>query len=370
VEVLEKTCINIHGRDESMVVEGVAYWRVGQLPFVASALADDPCSTMFEQPPVDATVLRDVFVKYGGSACHCYLLARSGAEQWAWEARLKKEITGLHDTSSYEAVLNGSIDHLDPRIPLQVFTIIRDEDGLPSLSIVSPYVGGRIYDDALGKNASQFWTFFNMFMSVPAARSSAGWLWQSHVKHTFCEGKRQALRPAVLQSNPAPAPTTNKGNRFKRPRLSTHYFDVNISIQSNVTHGTIDDLARKLHRLASGHTLLIPGASNQATSDLCLHSPGHMTLFQATVAPDHDIKASGLDFLWDAVAQATRESAITGLKLPSAENKWRIVFVVPSHVRDKWAVPQKIDFGGKKPKRQWEKYLEQYVLVLPADEGK
>ena len=66
-----------------------------------------------------------------------------------------------------------------------------------------------------------------------------------------------------------------------------------------------------------------------------------------TVGENHSIKASGLDFIWDAIRDAEMMADSKGkletLKsfLPRKDNKWRLVFCVPRRVEDKWSRCQK-----------------------------
>ena len=98
-------------------------------------------------------------------------------------------------------------------------------------------------------------------------------------------------------------------------------------------------LAEKLSNFvfSTKHSLLLqPGSRNQVTFDaFSISRDGIVTIFQMTVGENHSIKASGLDFIWDAIRDAEMMADSKGrletLKsfLPRKDNKWRLVFCVP-----------------------------------------
>jgi hypothetical protein len=104
----------------------------------------------------------------------------------------------------------------------------------------------------------------------------------------------------------------------------------------------------------------MPGQMNHVTFDFSISADGQVTIFQPTVSGDHDIKASGLDFIWDAVSDTHRTNPRAKLQA-SVTRKWRFVFVVPKRIAEKWKTARSIEISGSK--RKWNN-IEQFVVAM------
>ena len=100
-----------------------------------------------------------------------------------------------------------------------------------------------------------------------------------------------------------------------------------------------------------------------------------------TIAESHSVKASGLDFICDALRQTKavittgdmgkeKVDELLGKYKPGKQKKWWLVFCVPQDVGHKWNKWQCIEYQGKKQKHKWEHYIEQFVVEFEAGPGK
>jgi len=92
-------------------------------------------------------------------------------------------------------------------------------------------------------------------------------------------------------------------------------------------------------------------------------------LYQVTSAQKHPLRASGFDFLWDALtltrgkSDGRYDSKIKQL-FPSKKRPWRVIFAIPRRVHRIWKKPQRIYYRDLKPRRQWDLYVKQFRMVL------
>ena len=260
-----------------------------------------------------------------------------------------------------------SFEITDPivfRVSSQILTVIPNGSRQPVIDFVSPHVGHCMYELVLRNDATDLWNWFNVFWSVPESRASAGYIWQPHVMRDMSTGSPRTLVPRSL---PLSEPTRSKKHRVNKPSLS-------LPLQPFIVHGDKSSLGllirSNLPQLQSRQLSFRPGASNQATFDFFTISRERtITLFQSTVSTSHSVKATGLDFIWDALNHAkngaTKDEGKTIQGLFPTKTKWRLIFVVPKRVEHSWQSWQNIDFGGRGPRRQWGNYIEQSVLEYP-----
>ncbi len=326
--------------------------------------------TTFEAPPLKGDALQDVFIKYGQSARHCYKLAGDESVRLAWEESIPTLLLGIPSADTFmRNVLGGSVDPNSDSIlktSSQLITIRPDDHRQPLVSLVSKHIASHLYNIVLKQDNRMFWSYFNQFWKVPQSRSTAGWLWESHAIAQLSTGKKQRVELIRLP--------------YTQPRTSDRAF-VELPFPNYRTHGSEEQLATDLagmaQSLSSGSSVLfVPGAKNQKTFDaFSIYPLEVVNIFQMTSSEDeHSAKASGLDFLWDALSRAKNltDSAyrpyVEKLK-PSKTRKWRLIFVIPKRVASDWTKLQSIDYRGIKPKRAWGDYVEQFVMVLD-DEGR
>jgi hypothetical protein len=315
--------------------------------------------TLFESPPVDGATLRDVFIKYGRSARHCYKLAKDPVERDAWEQSIPM---------TFRSNLAGNdLDHNSERIlkaSSQLITILPNEDRRPQVELVSKHVALHLFAIIDEHRAENFWEYFDQFWSVRRSRPTAGWLWESHVLRRELLGKE--IRHVPLQSLPL-------------TQSQSSSLGIDLPFSSVVRFGTVEALAKQLARViptlfsrnsTRQKILFVPAIPNQATLDaFSISHGGLIELYQVTSARKHPLRASGFDFLWDALILAQDEldsryySKINQL-LPSKTRPWRVIFAIPRRVHRIWKKPQQIDFGDLKPRRKWTSYIKQLRMVL------
>ncbi|KAM6499073.1 hypothetical protein JOM56_004581 [Amanita muscaria] len=140
--------------------------------------------TEFISPPLDASALRDVFIKYGRSARHCYDLVGNSATIAQWEKQIPNLLTGMPDISVFEGSIAGNTMHYMAenimKATSQLITIIPDTDRQPHVTLVSRHIAGHFFRAVLEHNYEMFWSYFNQFSSVSETRTPAGWLWELH----------------------------------------------------------------------------------------------------------------------------------------------------------------------------------------------
>jgi hypothetical protein len=305
-----------------------------------------------------------VFVKYGKSARHCLKLARDQTAITAWEKNIPPLLMSIPDPGSFQAQLAGGGVSINSdqvlKASSQIITVVPEEDRRPQVDLVSKYISSRLYDIVLQSDAKKFWDYFNQFSSVEKSRTSAGWLWESHVlRRELSKGRKRTVPLQRL-------PVTESG-----PRSVAIYLPFSEVIIYGNQENLAQHLALVIPSLAPGTcALFIPGAQNQATFDaLSISADGAVKVYQPTVGKTHSVKSSGLDFLWDALVRAKdlveeRSRPKFEQLMPNKTRTWQVIFIIPEGVRHHWQRSQSIDFRGIKPKRQWKKYLEQFVMVL------
>lgn len=336
----------------------------GESPHLFLLLAlSDSHSAHFESPPVDGHVLRDVFIKYGRSARHCYKLAEDSTEQKDWEDSIPGALSTIPNPETFRSNLAGhNLNHgaeVVLRTSSQLITIFPRKDRRPQVDLVSKHVTSHLFDAIDLHKAERYWEFFNQFWSVKRSRQTAGWLWEPHVLN-------------VLSSD------TKRHIPFQHlPRTQSRLPPVGINLPFSAVHrfGHEEALATQLVKaipsLMTGQKILfIPAISNHATYDAFSVSDGGLIeLYQATVGEKHPLRVSGLDFLWDVLILAQdkidqRNRTKIKRLFPSGKRRWRVIFPIPQRVQPSWKKPQRIDFGHVTPKRQWRNYIEQFFMVL------
>jgi hypothetical protein len=257
--------------------------------------------------------------------------------------------TGLLHKGSLSHPFNETLN-----VSSQLISICPDGNRRPVVMLVSKHIALLLYEVVLRHDYQKFWQYFNQFWQVSRSHGAAGWLWEAHAIHRVLGGSDASESHSLIaltqpHSDPLPVELP-----FRKIR---HYGDVKSLARL---------LAEIVPSLRKGDScLFVPGASNQTTSDAFAVSAAlDVSLFQAAVAEDgkHSLKVKGFDFIWDAVAEATKltESALLRSLLPTKAQKWALIFVVPQRVSCHWIRPQSIDFGGVQPKRAWDDYIEQY----------
>ena len=314
--------------------------------------------------PLDSTILADVFVKYGASrygasARQGYLLAGDAAELSRWENSIPRKLKDIPDVDSFVNDIEGAeIDYTSQKIlnvSSHLVSIYPDSERMPEIVLVSKYIAVILYDTVLKLDHQMFWRYFNQFWRVPQSHGAAGWLWEAHAIHHVLHGSDDPWSHTLLA--------------LTKPHTGS--LVVELPFRDLRSHGDAEDLANRLvANVPSGRNCLFtPGAKNQATFDaFSISDTQNVSLFQITIARGkHSIKAAGLDFLWNTVSRAkslaSHPSSIE-LLTPTHKRKWRLIFVVPRRVAHDWTTCQVIDFGGVQPKRAWNDYIEQFVMVL------
>jgi hypothetical protein len=315
--------------------------------------------------------LWELYIRYGGSAGHCFRLARYPAYATMWERRIGTSFATIPNLDSVlKALQDGNTDTntVLADLPSQLITILPDEHRQPVISLVSRHAANHFYAAVLADNAVKFWTYFKQFSSHPLSRSPAGWLWQAHVLKLLKSANDESHPWKPLISSP-PVPSRKKVRL--QPRNTTLPFD------TVVVFGDVKSLAKMLVEVLNSsesfNAVFI--LDNNNTFDAFSISSGGVVIYQASITDGtHDAKATGLDLIWDAMNIAKKllegnTQAIQALNtLYPKHGKWLLVFVVPTRVRDSWKRAQNIDFGGKRRKRAWHKYIEQFVMVLDDHE--
>jgi hypothetical protein len=316
----------------------------------------------------DWETLRKIYRLYGGSARHCFLLTRSSVEVTSWENSIGGSLKDIPELESVKNALrdgNTEINKTLAELPSQLITILPDEHRQPVISLVSRHIATHFHAALLINDVVKFWTYFKQFSSHPQSRSPAGWLWQTHVLKLLRSENHESFASEPLIYSP-PVPPSKKARLQREIKLP---FDIVEDF------GDVKSLARLLADVLissqSFNAILIPAADNNDTFDAFSISNDGVVLYQATIRDGtHDVKATGLDFIWDAMNVARqllhgKSQAIKALdSLYPKCGQWSLVFVVPTRVGDCWKRAQNIDFGGKRKKRAWHKYLEQFVVVI------
>jgi hypothetical protein len=318
--------------------------------------------TKFQHTAFQSATLADVFIKYGGSryggsAHHGYILAGYAMELSHWEQAIPRLLKDIPNVNTFANYIQTGIAHTSERIlkdSSQLISICPDDKRMPEIVLVSKHIAFILYKAVLSLDYQKFWKYFNQFWRISQSHGAAGWLWEAHAIHRVLCGSDDPL------SHPLRALT----------QAHTGSLVVELPFRDVQEHGNAEDLAKHLARIVpsmhdGSNYLFIPGAKNQAT--FSISAGQNVSLFQITTTRGtHSVKATGLDFLWDAVSEAKEltTSPLVASLLPTTARKWRLIFVVPRRIAHHWKKPQDIDFGGVKQKRAWNDYIEQSVMVL------
>jgi hypothetical protein len=313
-----------------------------------------------------------VFIKYGGSARHCYKLAKTPFELASWEQSIPTSLSNIPNPATFSSNLAGNnLDHNSERVikaASQLITLFPDKNRQPQVTLVSKHIASHLYAVIAAQRAEGFWEYFNQFWSVGRSRPAAGWLWECHVlRHELSSEETRHLplqRLPLIQSQSSP-------------------LDIELPFSSVVEFGAMEALATQLVEViptlfsrdsTKQKILFRPAIPTQATLDAFSISHGGLVqLYQVTCARKHPLRASGFDFLWDAmnlardVLDSQYKSEIERLLFPSQLRPWQVIFAIPRRIQRIWEKPQRIDFGGLRPKRQWRSYIEQFRMVLKDD---
>ena len=305
-----------------------------------------------------------MFIKYGRSARHLYKLTREPQALDEWETAIPTLLRDIPNIETYASLLVGGQADAKSDATLkassQLITMYPSIHRQPRITLVTKYIANHLYQVVLKCNREKFWSYFNQFWSVSRTHTSAGWLWDCHVKKELSDGQKRSIPLVHL-------PIT------QTPPSAEQLIDLPFSMVQ--THGDQEDLAITLSEIspalaAGGPSLFIAGASNQATFDSFSIQPG-VDLHQHTIDENHSVKAKGLDFIWDSLVRAQElcppyRQEIASLK-PTKTKKWRVIFVIPRRISHLWKTPRPIDYAGLKPKRAWDDYIDQFVMVLDDD---
>lgn len=332
--------------------------------------------TKFESKTFDDETLWEVFTKYGGSARDCYRLAARPEQVERLEISLKYVAEDLPSPmvigDLYRGTGASSMNDELLEAFSQMITITPDSDRRPLIILTSPHIADLLYKTVLKHNVELFWQYFNQFSSEKQSHASAGWMWENRVISEELEraGNRVIQLERLKVDNRSDPPSTED----TRTRLD----QIHLPFSLIFNHGDENSLADEFVRFTNDPvkaTLFLPGRRNQATFNaFSISEDGLVTLFQPTVTQTHSIETSKLDFIWDAISKAqglaTGQAAqkIQGL-YPTETKKWRLVFCVPRRVQTHWKHYQVINYQGKQPKRQWEKYIEQFVVAFNDTQG-
>jgi hypothetical protein len=324
---------------------------------------------VIESPPLNASALRDTFVKYGRSARHVYNLIKKPREMTDWELRIVPLLRQIPDLSAFTEKLKGNLDYSNEAVlkaPSQIITVVPNQDRLIAVALASQHIGKRLYEAILCEDAVKFWAAFNLFWIVPETHGSAGHLWEPHARKQITGGMKGEHQ---LRRLPGKLPVQKKR---RHPEILT------LPFPEPTVYGDVASLANHLKIVflswingGTDRAFFAPGARNQATFDwFAISHEGMVQPFQGTVENGHhSTKATGLDFITDALLAARKllpknhKDFVTKF-FASASKNWHVTFVIPKRVGPHWKTAQPIDFGPKKARRQWERYVVEYVLEL------
>lgn len=198
---------------------------------------------------------------------------------------------------------------------------------------------------------------------MPESHTPAGWLWEIYAIFQLRNHSTPLRRlPQAFITTSSITTSSSSEPAKKKIRLEDGYVG---PFSDFTVYGDRKSLSEKLsHAICSGKANLFkPGAKNNATYDAFSISDDKVpvvTLYKPTIGQSHSVKAKGLDFLWDVLNGAPGGKKL----LPTKKKTWRVVFLVDENVGMHWNTAQTIDFGGIKPKHQWDSYIEQFVGVL------
>jgi hypothetical protein len=253
--------------------------------------------TKFETPAVNASTLKEVFLKYGRSARHVFKLARVPSDRDNWENMMQANLRRIPDLGTFQDLLqDNGIDIISPamvKMSSQLVSIYPSATRSLLITLVSQHIADHLFDAVLKDNNAKFCEYFNLFWAISEGHPTAGWLWESHVRHELSKGPKQKIPLIRL-------PTTNA-------HTSSGQLSMDLPFPKVKTFGNCEDLANGLVRIApilqdGSRLLFLPGAKNQATYD-AFAIPG-LQMANATIAPDHDLSPKGFDFVLDAAIRA------------------------------------------------------------------
>ena len=316
-------------------------------------------------PPLEALTLRNIFVKYGGSARHCYNLAKRPDKVTEWEEQIPDLLTRMPDIAIFEGYIAGNTLHNRVESAIKasslLITIVPNQTRQPCVTLVSRHIAEHFFRAVLMHNHESFWNYFNQFSSEPESRTPAGWLWELYAIRMALSTQGTHTTSIDLY-HLSPIESSQPPTKKIRPN------PIELPFSDVIDHGDQKALGEQLSTAIPSlsptkSTLYRPGARNQVTFSIT--GDNQVTLYQATIRESHVIKAKGLDFIWDGLKLAESQGMSAANKLlPSPARKWHLVFLIPKEAEKHWKTAQSIDFGGMKPKRQWGQYVEQFVGVL------
>jgi len=108
--------------------------------------------------------LRLIFRKYGGSARHCFNLAKCSAESEIFEHSLTIHFHALPDPSRLEkAQSNSPAVEDEGSLFSEVLIVVPDKDRQPMVPLASQYLTKRFYADMAHSDQEKFWSYFRLF---------------------------------------------------------------------------------------------------------------------------------------------------------------------------------------------------------------
>ncbi|KAN0073012.1 hypothetical protein V8E54_009126 [Elaphomyces granulatus] len=240
----------------------------------------------FKHKPINdefCEVLKHVFLKYSRSARAYYTFVRN--VKTIDDVEDSPEVTGIElsinefvkhppDTWTLRLLASERVGAglKDSDIVSQssdnVIAIRPDKDRRPSFTFSTRYIAESVSRGLEDRNAEEFW---EMDVGMSCATSAR-------------KGDPRAIIEAVIQ-------------RAAGDEDSAHYRD----------RKSLTDKLSNFVFSTKKSIFLQPGSRNQATFDaFSISRDGIVTIFQMTVRENHSIKASGLDFIWDAIRDAEK----------------------------------------------------------------
>jgi len=112
----------------------------------------------FEEPPIDVTILRTVFTKFGASPRHCYELARDPVALREWEDRVTMLLQQLPYLPSMYLNMTGSgySDEAFTKTHSQIVTMVPKVNRRPDVTMVTRHITHLMYDNLLVSDAKFF----------------------------------------------------------------------------------------------------------------------------------------------------------------------------------------------------------------------
>ncbi|KDQ18986.1 hypothetical protein BOTBODRAFT_170957 [Botryobasidium botryosum FD-172 SS1] len=310
--------------DENAKVIAMEPWSWPEVDFIISRLPG----------PFNTQLLYENFIRYGPCISRCFLLCKPDRLA-SFEARVKSSVGDLGiDVLVAQTLPDTALE----TFPLAVYPA-PDTDRIPTPTLTSHYILDLVTPTLHKRKVEARRDFYRLVVSVPDMRSTGGYMWERLLLRTLSEGPQGEADVARLPSPP------NRKFALRYPIGKATPFGTTTRSLAVELRGRSTDLP----------AVLCPTSPNQATFDaIILLGDRTVLLIQATVSSSHQVKATGLDFVWEAFTEADMREWLPG---PS---KWHLIFAVPNSVRGGWNREQSITPSSKN--RKWEDYIRQYIL--------